>query len=271
MTIFVEICAGSAAVSLHAVGLTPFLGYCGSKKRYADAILHHARLTVNEISKVHLNDPGLWGVIWSVLCAEQQLDVSQIITKNSKTESRACYVKMKRIASLNFSMPNAKRAAASLMVLAGTFGGKEVGGFKGLHKNRPNVDGFIPNRTNLAAKVNQFHLPSNITWNASCHNASDLDILTIRQSALERILVFIDPPYMGSESVYENKLPRKEVIELAYKWWKNGADVIVSEATLIKELKEWTVFDLTQYGTTTQVRKNSKSQTELLHVRLHLR
>lgn len=269
MTIFVEICAGSAAVSLHAVGLTPFLGYCGSKKRYADAILHYGRLTANEISEVHLNDPGLWGVVWSVLCAEQQLDVSKIITKNSTTESRVCYAKMKRITSSKTCMPDAKTAAASLMVLAGTFGGKEVGGFKGLHKNRPNVDGFIPNRTNLAARINQFHLPSKIIWKASSHNAPDLDIPTIRQSALERIVVFIDPPYMGSESVYENKLSRKEVIELAYKWWQNGADVIVSESTLIKELKEWTVFDLTHHGTITQVRKNSKSQTELLHVRLH--
>lgn len=64
--VLVELCAGTAAVSLWALGrCAPITGYMGSKRRWA-ALLTEV-LDVDRPDRVVLVDAGPWGEVWSIL------------------------------------------------------------------------------------------------------------------------------------------------------------------------------------------------------------
>jgi hypothetical protein len=69
--LWVELCAGSAAVALRLVGgpyANPPIGYMGGKRGYARAILGALGLRQGlGADEVWLSDPGPFGAVWSVL------------------------------------------------------------------------------------------------------------------------------------------------------------------------------------------------------------
>lgn len=66
MTTLVELCAGTASVSLWALGrCAPLTGYMGSKRRWAPLLVE--ALGVDRPDRVVLVDAGPWGDTWSVL------------------------------------------------------------------------------------------------------------------------------------------------------------------------------------------------------------
>lgn len=66
-TILVELCAGTSAVSLFALGrLSPLTGYMGSKRRDAAVIVRALGLR-EPPAEVHLVDAGPWGDVWASL------------------------------------------------------------------------------------------------------------------------------------------------------------------------------------------------------------
>lgn len=75
MTTLVELCAGTAAVSLRALagpaGLAPLTGYMGSKRRWATTIADVLGFGHEPPDRVLLVDAGPWGDVWSVLANAQ--------------------------------------------------------------------------------------------------------------------------------------------------------------------------------------------------------
>ncbi|MCA9570824.1 MAG: hypothetical protein KC656_23445 [Myxococcales bacterium] len=75
----VELCAGTASVSLWALGrCRPLTGFMGSKRRWAGQIVES--LEVDRPERVVLVDAGPWGDVWSVLQAsDARAEVAAIL------------------------------------------------------------------------------------------------------------------------------------------------------------------------------------------------
>lgn len=243
----------------------PLVGFCGSKKRYADMIMKYTNIEPAQVKSIHLNDPGLWGYIWNGIINSDRTHMVSFIREWQNTTAQTCFDTMKEISS-DENAESHVLGAASLLLIAGTYGGKEIGGFKGKHKNRPNVDGFIPSRETIIKRVQMLDISRKIITSSNTL-AQQVPVISCKKG--ERIVVFIDPPYHVGKNVYKHDFCRTDVINVAKKWFESGADVVVSEATTIPELEEWSCFDISRCGDKGQNRKNSKSKTELLYVRLH--
>ncbi len=245
----IELCAGSAAITRKLCGLPKLLGFMGSKDRYADQIIEAWGLPA--ITSFALNDPGFWGVIWEAYCKERFSEVADRIDCWSNLDARSLFDycrKNRDSGDLSF------RAACRLCLLASTYGGGEIGGFKGKHKRRPSVDGFIPSRESLTDRIRKFSQSSNISSTSMC---------ITKVAPLVGRFVYIDPPYSGL-SGYENNADRQQVIATARKWKSLGCSVAISESVALDvELgKDW---ESRQLKTLTgQCRKNAKCSDEFL-------
>jgi hypothetical protein len=98
--LFVELCAGSAAVSLRLVGgphANPPIGFQGGKRGYARAILGVLGLRQGlGAEEVWLNDAGPWGPVWRVLTTPGKAeDVAAIIRGWKDEEPRALWDRLK--------------------------------------------------------------------------------------------------------------------------------------------------------------------------------
>ena len=98
--LFVELCAGSAAVSLRLVGgpnANPPIGYMGGKRGYARAILGVLGLRQGlGAEEVWLNDAGPWGPVWRVLTTPGKAEeVAAIIRGWKNEEPRALWERLK--------------------------------------------------------------------------------------------------------------------------------------------------------------------------------
>jgi hypothetical protein len=254
MDTIIELCAGSAAVSLCALGgQKPPVAYAGSKRGYAKAILEE--MGAEECTRAVLVEPGPWGRTWSALAQEGSGEhiAKRIRRHYSCTEDpKAVWARtmddMKRLEC------DRKFASAHLVRLAGSFGGYENGGFKGPHKHHPNVDGFIPNRQSLAKRLESLDVAGRVT----AHNVSAM------RAKPFACFAYIDPPYHGTTR-YENALPRKKVVKLARRWREAGAVVAISEGEPISALVEqgWRAVDLTEKRQG-QGRTNTRSKHEWL-------
>lgn len=68
MTTLVELCAGTASVSLWALArAAPLVGYMGSKRRLASTLCHALDVEHHPPDRVVLVDAGPWGDVWNVL------------------------------------------------------------------------------------------------------------------------------------------------------------------------------------------------------------
>jgi hypothetical protein len=68
--VLVELCAGTASVSLRALTGRPFqplVGFMGSKRRWATEIAEHLGFATEPPDRVVLVDGGPWGDVWDVL------------------------------------------------------------------------------------------------------------------------------------------------------------------------------------------------------------
>jgi hypothetical protein len=64
---FVELCVGSASVSLSIIGQTPVVAFAGSKTSYADQIIRLFGFDRKDINKFVWNDAGRWADTWMSL------------------------------------------------------------------------------------------------------------------------------------------------------------------------------------------------------------
>ncbi|HKB53910.1 MAG TPA: hypothetical protein VKD22_07915 [Ramlibacter sp.] len=245
---FVELCVGSAAVSLFMVDRqSPLVGFAGGNAGYAEQIA--GMFGERPPSKFVWVDAGPWGRTWLALRDDRAAVVRalQSAAAMSAREARSWAVAERDSAA------GADAAAAHLLVIASTYGGFERGGFKGPHRRRPNVDGFIPSRLSLLARVRALRLPADLTiMHADAAMAPPCPAA-----------VYIDPPYLGTTK-YLSALPREAVVQVARAWAQNGARVVVSEGSPVAELVEsgWTAQELgTRKG---QGRTNARSAREFV-------
>lgn len=217
MTALFEICAGSAAITRRILGVAPLVGFMGAKDRYAADILRH--WPVADPGAFVLNDLGYWGDIWPALVNDAlREETATALDRLAGYPPREAW-DLARSSAADLSVPDL--AAARLCRIAGTYGGGEVGGFKGRHVRRPNVDGFIPSRRTLAARVRG--MPRSAMVRVS---ATRLDAAAV--AAPPGSYVFIDPPYAG-RSKYTNDFPRSSVLAVAARARDAGCFVAVCE------------------------------------------
>jgi hypothetical protein len=245
----IELCAGSAALTRGLCNQPKLVGFMGAKDRYVEQIVDLWGLP--EITDFTLNDPGFWGVIWEAYCRGSFGEIADLIASWGYCESRDLFdfCKLhKGESDLVF------RAATRLCLLASTYGGGEIGGFKGKHIRRESVDGFIPSRETLIRRIYNFDHLSCIQSSAVCATQ-----ITPRSGCW----VYIDPPYEGLTQ-YENQLSRLQVILLARKWRRAGSAVAISESVPLAEVlgEGWESRELlTEQG---QCRKNARVADEYL-------
>jgi len=249
--VFVELCSGSAAVTLALVNKQkPIVSFAGGKAGYTHEILS----IFGSISPTSffVNDAGNWGRTWRCIVADKKEVEMQVLLHSEENSNDARQWAIKTLDDDNAN--ESHRSAAHLYVVASTYGGFERGGFKGRHKHRPNVDGFIPSRQTIYERLKNLTLPNIIT--ATNKNALDIDPFPA--------CVYIDPPYNGTTK-YTATLSRQDVIQTALRWKEVGSLVVVSECEPIKELVAlgWKTVEITnkRHG---QKRTNTKSSQEWL-------
>lgn len=250
---FIELCAGSAAVSLALFGAKPPVSYAGNKQGYAKHILDAFGCSASTISEVILVEPGHWGATWNVLVDPvKRTETATRIRAVAALDAKTVWENSK--SEMTEGSSDVIRCAAHLLTIAGTHGGFEKGGFKGKHKSRPSVDGFIPNRESLSKRVDELIFPKPVRTVVG--RAEDVEP--------REAFCYIDPPYQSTTG-YANKLDRATVVEIALRWAQCGARVVVSEACPIDELIAvgWSSTDLTDQRKG-QLRKNSKSSSEYI-------
>jgi hypothetical protein len=119
-----------------------------------------------------------------------------------------------------------REAARFLLLTASSFGG--IGGFKGRHKHRPSVDGFIPSRASIVVRLDALRpCPVKV-------HCMDAAFLPVRSN----VTVYLDPPYRGRHG-YGYTMSPEWVADLACRWRAAGAIVGVSEAIPLALGPEW--------------------------------
>lgn len=254
---FIELCAGSAALSMAIENAPIVVSYAGSKKGYAKELLEIMNVEKMQVKNITIVEPGVWGAIHRAFSQHKGSEIAMEIEKLAMEEPRSLFNRLIPSVIMQSEKDMVIKAAELLCRLASTYGGKEIGGFKGSHKHRPSVDGFIPSRMSLASRCRAITMMKK--WEIISTSALNINEIT---SDCERTIVYIDPPYMSTSGQYMNHLSREDVITLARKWTALGADVYVSENEAIPQLLEegWESKQLKErYG---QTRKGSKIVNE---------
>lgn len=253
MDCFVELCAGSAAVSFRLLGNDTWVSYAGSKAGYAERLIDIFGIRDKLIENVVLVDPGPWGITLNVLESKKKLqETAKCIESTLNDDPKNVWSNAREFIKNDKNTNTCELAANHLMCVAGTYGGCETGGFKGKHKHRPNVDGFIPSRNTIAKRLRET-------------KPFDIQVFHCRADDIVPFpcYCYIDPPYQECSTKYVNEFKRKDVVKVALDWNNVGAKVVVSENTPITELIKvgWTSENITK-SRKGQNRKNSKSREE---------
>lgn len=196
-------------------GQQPPCSRIGSKWGYAPQICHALGLKGCELEDVWLVEADLAlanAVAWLL---RRPVDLANAVELAALGEPRNVWHRARDVARESF--PDTVEAAAAWWLwVAGARGG--IGGFKGQHKLRPNVDGFIPGRISLIERIRSSQpIPAQILT----MDARDFD-------PPAGAIVYIDPPYHGAQG-YGPELPRGDVQRLASEWHSLGCTVGVSE------------------------------------------
>lgn len=211
---FVELYAGLAAVTLRLFGAEPPVSRIGAKTGYAGAIVDALGLrSLVPGDRVVLveSDPAVAAVLRALLDSRGRDAAATYVERCAPLDPRSAW--------------EAARAGSSpgewLLWAAGARGG--VGGFKGRHRLRPSVDGFIPSRYSLAERLRSFPTPP-CHVEVVCGFAQDL-------APIPGSVVYLDPPYAGRQG-YQGPKPAVEVhpAVLAERWAAAGCRVGLSES-----------------------------------------
>lgn len=191
----VEPYAGFAGVTLHALfGHASPSSRIGNKSKYAESILERLVLEGETIDRALLvdNDPAVVN-FWACIRALPPVLGPMLIG-----EPRAVWERARK----DRATMGVHGAASWLTWTCGARGG--IGGFKGAHKRRPNVDGFIPSRDALLQRI----VALAAVW----------DHVEVRHSAAEDIvfgpddIVYLDPPYTNTQN-YTGKTTATAILQ----------------------------------------------------------
>lgn len=261
---FVELCAGTAALSLRLHGgryARPPVSRMGAKTGYARAILQVMGLAAGDGADRYLwcePDPGCRLLLEAYRSAELAQQAADIIRGWSDEDPRTLWERLR--AEGPVQGVTAREAARWCYQVARGHGGAP-GSYCPEHQDRlypsqiargdkkPGTHGAT--REAIADRLPALPtLPAAITTDAR-------KTAPLHSSAV----VYIDPPYKDTTS-YQHDLTRAEVMALAMKWSDAGADVYISEAEPI-DLPGWYHVDITRCRQG-QKRTFSKQQAEWL-------
>lgn len=208
----IELCAGTAAISLAALGAPVFpASRRGGKRGWTAPILEALTLEppVGRALLVEI-DPALCSLL--VALFSDPLSVAEDVRARSDSDARGEW-RAARVGST---------PADALLAIAGSRGGVMDGGFKGGHARRPSVDGFTPSRRSLVERVREF---ARVRGRADviCADVGDVDAADHRPT-----IVYLDPPYAGRRG-YGRERP-VDAARVAERWRRVGHRVVVSEA-----------------------------------------
>lgn len=184
----IELCCGLASVSLAATGSSPApVSRIGSKRGYTGPILEALGIEPGTAKRVLLvdSDPNVCLFLKCLLNSRDRLTQARIIEMQLEffPDARTVWNECRDAVKKGKPTPT-----HWLLWTAGARGG--VGGFKGAHKLRPNVDGFIPSRKALAERLRKFHVPDGVEFEVRCCAVEDLS-----PRSFERTCIYLDPPY----------------------------------------------------------------------------
>jgi hypothetical protein len=259
----IELCAGTASLSLWALGQhVPLTGYMGSKRRWASLLVD--ALGVRDPDHVVLVDAGPWGDVWSVL----RLEAGRAATLAALLNLDACLVNHgpARAWSVSLEPPHeepGRRVAHFLWLQARSAGTIPVwwdasnGRWESPTGSRTEA-AHARGGTGLGSRQKGSAVES--SWSRAtragapaakrCRGIQRPLTIATRLRALgslpwERVdvvhgdvrdvppipgaTVYFDPPYLGCPR-YSALLPRSDVLEVATRWASAGCRVAVSEA-----------------------------------------
>lgn len=249
--LFVELCAGTAAVTCWLHGRRPPCSRVGSKAGYAAAIGEALGLAQGEriVRLVENDGRTVTAMTWLFLRPARLAKAVEDMADGDALSVWRCARAMVE-GPVGTSVED---AAAWWLWTAGARGG--VGGFKGPHKHRPSVDGFIPSRVSLVRRLRAF--PGDLSVGVMYADAREL-------RPVPGAVVYVDPPYEDTLQV-GRPLPREDVVELAQRWHRAGCVVGVSEREPVP-MAGATYIELTQRRNGQKRRSMTRSDAEWLTV-----
>jgi len=267
--LFVELCAGTAALSLrlHHPRARPPVSRMGAKTGYADAILRVLGLRPGQGSADRTHyifcepDQGVRLLLEAYRDRELALAAADIIRGWKDEDPKELWLRLRDEGPVKGPKVDPREVArwscGMLWTVAGTWPG---GGFCGPgHVSKAGKVPFPSGTTyprHIAARFDRVpELPATLTDDARKVDPPRLP---------EGTVCYMDPPYLGTTG-YRHDLGRGAVLEIARKWEAAGALVCISEAEPIGALVAdgWSVVEITgeRKG---QKRTFSKQQREYL-------
>lgn len=257
--LFVELCAGTAAVSLRLARskARPPVSRMGAKTGYADAILARMGLQAGQGAASYLwAEPDLGVQLLLHAYTDRQLaqDAAAVVRSWAEEEPRALWERLRAEGAVRAVEP--REVARWVNVQART---DNFGGFAAPVDDNPGRTGWRGHGPGCECLAERFdalpELPGCIVPDAT----------EVKPARLPKgSWVYIDPPYVGTTG-YAHDLPRSEVLRLARLWHQAGAHVAISEAEPLAELvaEGWHAHCLTRERIG-QKRTFSKQQAEWL-------
>ncbi len=227
----IELYAGLGAVSLAAVGASPPpVSRVGNKTGYTKPILQALGIEPGSARSVLLVDVDLHVVkvlqaLWVAPPWSRKAFVERL-RRMAEGEPRRVWEAARAAKAARAATP--LDAAAWLLWTAGARGG--IGGFKGAHSRRPNMDGFIPSRASLIERVASFHVPEGVNVEVQWVSAAALD-----PRAFAPCAVYLDPPYADSKLL---RVALHPLVQIAERWRQAGHRVVLSERQRLPGLSE---------------------------------
>lgn len=268
----VELCAGTAAVSLWALGrCVPLTGYMGSKRRWAPLLVD--ALGCDHPDRVVLVDAGPWGDAWTVLRegAGRRAVVDQLTTWAGTPDMADLWAYLVassppvdqpawRVAQFlwlqarsagtipvwwsgtRWESPTGARTEAAHNRGGGALAKRQKGSASAIESSRRPGPAALGHRT--TDRVRGIQTPATIARRIVALDRIDwtrVDVVHAQVSTVEPAgggVVLLDPPYAGAPR-YAALLPRAEVLVLAGRWATAGSRVAVCEAEPLP-LPGWT-------------------------------
>jgi len=269
LPLFVELCAGTAALSLRLHGgrhCRPPVSRMGAKTGYADAILEVLGLRPGQGADRYLwcePDDGARLMLIAYTDEALRREAAAIIRGWADEEPRALWERLRDEGAVKGCPPawvagvgavDAREVARWAFMGSASYApcGSDRGWSAFLH---PEEGGrYGAGRLATAARVDNLpDLPATV-----------LDGAVEPPTVPPGTICYMDPPYVGTTG-YASDLPRAEVVRLARAWADAGAWVVISEQEPIPELMAdgWHAVDITDTRRG-QKRTFSKQQREWL-------
>ena len=223
MSLFVELCAGTAALSvrLHDAGRKPPISRQGGKQNYADATLRALGLAPGQQALRYVwaePDAGAGLLLASYADSMMWPAAADVLAGWQSEQPRALWQALRAEAAPTVLTP---RALARHVLLEGW----SLWGTMYRGPGASQTGTVAVTMTGLVKRLRVHHEALPATLYADAHE------VPVQGGAV----VYLDPPYIGTAG-YAHELPRADVVKLALRWANAGSIVAVAEAEPLPEL-----------------------------------